>query len=179
MIKSASIVEHDDIILKPNVGHLWLSAVDGGDFFKLEDLMEDGINLNLKMTDGTTLFLYFIDNILKLDKSIDDEINYSTDVKNIVEKMLKDENLDVNICDYYGDSALNSAILNWDTEIIKMLLQHPNIDVNIKNSEGDTPLMLASTLDNKEVVELLLKHPNIDVKITNVLGQDYLTIGKC
>jgi len=80
-------------------------------------------------------------------------------------------NLDINLTNSIGNTALHNAVLKNKLEIVKLLLAQDKIEVNIPNNEGKTPLYYA-VLENKlEIVELLLKHQKIDVNLKNNIGK--------
>lgn len=102
-------------------------------------------------------------------------------IKNI-ELLILHKNLNINIQNRLGASALHIAImLNANTsssnytitemqEIIEMLVKHERIDINLKDFFGCTPLHIAITYNDINTVELLLSHPKIDVNIQNING---------
>ena len=94
------------------------------------------------------------------------------------------ENLNINIQNYYGETVLHLAIntrnavimhlkRKWPlsrcvdryTKIVKFLL-NKGADVSLQNYDGETPLHLAASYEMECIVKLLL-HYNADVNITN------------
>ena len=94
------------------------------------------------------------------------------------------EQLNVNLQNYYKETALHLAINTRDavimhskkkwpfnrctdryTKIVKFLL-NMGADVNQQNYDGDTPLHLAARYEMEYIVKLLL-HYNADINITN------------
>jgi ankyrin repeat protein len=69
-----------------------------------------------------------------------------------VKLLLNYPNIDVNIQNEHGVTALMMAVSNsygFSTEeTVKMLLKHPNIDVNIQDENGWTALMYAIKYSN-------------------------------
>ncbi len=81
-------------------------------------------------------------------------------------KILLNSDINVNVRDAYGQTALMLASFKGSTEIVKMLLDK-GADVNIASNEGRTALMLASKYGHVDVLELLLqKDANINVGTT-------------
>lgn len=115
--------------------------------------------------------------------------------------LLKNKNIDVNLQDNKGYTALMYASCSGEIffnpvsvwientsnyqDIVRMLLNVNNINVNLKNNEekdlfnnirgGNNALMLASNKLFSEIISLLLKS-NIDVNDTNMSGDNALTV---
>ena len=85
-----------------------------------------------------------------------------------VVKLLLKENVDVNVQDEEGVTALMIASENGHTQVVDLLLK-ANVDVNVQDEEGVTALMIASENGHTQVVEVLLKE-NADVNIQNKEG---------
>lgn len=118
--------------------------------------------------------------------------------KNIVKILLEYQNIDINIQNDDGSTALHlacwkgqtasscnsflgyflnmSSICEEDyTEVVKTLLAFPNIDVNIQDEDGKTPLHVACLRycfpnDTQEVVKALLANADINVNIQDKWG---------
>ncbi len=65
--------------------------------------------------------------------------------------------IDINIVNTDGNTALMLAAFNGHDEIIEILLK-AKADVNKRNPDGRTALMFASTINKPSAVELLLKN---------------------
>ena len=78
-------------------------------------------------------------------------------------------NLDINLMNSIGNTALHNAVLK-KLEIVELLLAQDKIEVNIPNNEGDTPLHNAVLKNKLEIVKLLLEHQKIDVNIPDNKG---------
>jgi len=72
----------------------------------------------------------------------------------IIELLLKHENIDVNIQNIDGNTPLHISLYTND-DIAKLLLDHKDIDVNIQNIDGNTPLQITT---NPEIIELIKNH---------------------
>ncbi len=88
-----------------------------------------------------------------------------------VKHILKNENVNINIQDDLGNTALMVASIWGETEIVKYLLTYEKEDVNpnLQNVHGTTALMYASYRGYIEVVKLLL---NYERKSVNPYLQD-------
>ncbi|KAK8798823.1 hypothetical protein WA158_007907 [Blastocystis sp. Blastoise] len=66
-------------------------------------------------------------------------------------------NVDLNLKDETGKTALHWACDRGHEDIVDLLLEHP-IDVNIKDNDGCTALSLALTCEYNEIAEKLVEH---------------------
>jgi hypothetical protein len=89
----------------------------------------------------------------------------------IAEDLIRNSNVNVNLQNSRGDTALMQAIQQNRVELIEALLQRKDIDVNLQNSRGDTALMLAVDKIHPEMVERLLTKPGIKLN-ENINSQD-------
>jgi ankyrin repeat protein len=102
-----------------------------------------------------------------------------------IQKLLSNDNLDVNAVNEHNFSPLFSAVWNHNptkgvdnAEIVQLLLQHSDIDVNTLNGHGYTPLSDASMHGNTKIVQLLLQHKHIDVNgLESMQSPLYLAAG--
>lgn len=82
--------------------------------------------------------------------------------RDIVEWLLTLPMIDVNICDFSGESVLSHAVEEADVSIIEMLLQRPEIEFKY-NFNGVGPLHRAARIKNPQlslaITKLLLAHP--------------------
>ncbi|KAG4102104.1 ankyrin repeat-containing domain protein [Neocallimastix lanati (nom. inval.)] len=110
------------------------------------------------------------------------------DYERIVKMLLKRPDINVNLHDKQGgtaltwsfssftffskfnsfqvddtDDALSNAVKGSYEKIVVLLLNHRNIDVNAECKNGCTALMYTIARGQNKVVELLLRHPKIDV----------------
>jgi len=90
--------------------------------------------------------------------------------KEACKAILENEDVDVNLQNKYGDTALIGAAYNGYTEIVELLLAHPEIDVNAQNAYGITALINAAENGRTGIVKVLLAHPEIDVNLQDVYG---------
>jgi ankyrin repeat protein len=96
--------------------------------------------------------------------------------KEIVQVLLKNENINVNKQDYNGRTALMNASEYGQKEVVELLLDKKDTDVN-KQDEGErTALMIASENEHIEIVELLLQYKNINVNKQDKHGNSALMI---
>lgn len=85
---------------------------------------------------------------------------------NIVSLVVNYNQLDVNIADVNGETALFHAAQIGDSAMVNLLLQKKDIDVNIANNDGWTPLYSATLYSETDCVKLLLeKSCSIDCNI--------------
>ncbi len=79
--------------------------------------------------------------------------------------------VDVNLKDNSGSTALWLAIEEFNLTEVQILLSHANIDVNVESCEGRTPLIHAVSFDDGygSIAKHLLAHHNINV---NCMARD-------
>jgi ankyrin repeat protein len=75
--------------------------------------------------------------------------------KETVQILLKDERIEINQHDKYGDTALMWACSEGHKEIVEMLIQDKQIQINQQNKIGYTSLMLASERGHEDIVQML------------------------
>jgi len=130
----------------------------------VEAALQSGIDVNTKYEYGQTLLMGAVQQ---------DPAAMGYRKIKLLELLLSVPNIDVNITDIWGQSALHRAVNNKNHEALKLLLDVPIIDVNKRDNQGMTGLMLAVTNHHNSVVELL-KAPNIDVNMKTACGDSLL-----
>jgi ankyrin repeat protein len=93
--------------------------------------------------------------------------------KEIVAFLLKND-IDVNQQGEYGWTALISASLKGQKEIVQILLQDKKIQINQQEKNGHTALILASVGGHREIVQMLLQVENIQINQETKLGKTAL-----
>ncbi len=98
----------------------------------------------------------------------------------IVKLLLNQPNIDINIVDSGGLSALSAAAMRGHTEIMKLLLQAPGIIIDSSNNNADSALLQAAENGHIQAVKLLLDTPGVNFFATktnrNYLVQDALML---
>ena len=89
-----------------------------------------------------------------------------------VVQALLSHGVDVNVTDWWGQTALFAAASRGNVEVVQTLLTH-GVDVNLTDQRGQTALFAAASVGNVEVVQVLLSH-GVDVNVTDELGQTAL-----
>ena len=79
----------------------------------------------------------------------------------IVKLLLEQPNININIVDHYGISALTAAAMHGHVDIMTILLQRPEIIINRQNNEGKNPLPYAAKNGHSEAVRLLVNIPGL------------------
>ena len=92
----------------------------------------------------------------------------------IVRMMLEKPEIDVNLQDKDGWTAIMRASRWGYTEIVKLLLERPEIEINLQTSSGSTALMMASYSGHIEIVQLLLERPENDINLQTKRGETAL-----
>lgn len=82
----------------------------------------------------------------------------------IINHLLREYNLDVNMQNATGNSALWYGVAKKSSAVVNQLLQDPRVQVDVLNREGQTVLRLAVLQGSRDLVSLLLSrgaNPNI------------------
>ncbi len=77
--------------------------------------------------------------------------------------LLNEGNLDINVKDKDGRTALILAVEHKHISIVDSLRKYKNIDINVKDKNDRTALMLAVEHKHVSIVNSLLKYKNIDI----------------
>lgn len=93
----------------------------------------------------------------------------------LLELMLLQKEIDVNIKNNIGMSALHYGVQSGWVQGIEELLNY-GADVNLSGERGNTPLMDSILWDKTECAFVLLAHDNIKVNIKNAEGNTALMI---
>ncbi|KAH6909928.1 hypothetical protein BKA70DRAFT_1148496, partial [Coprinopsis sp. MPI-PUGE-AT-0042] len=75
--------------------------------------------------------------------------------------------VEVNLADAGGCSALMMAAWHGHKSAVKLLLAYPEIQINLVDHDGWSALMLAANEGREGVIELLLAYPGIQVNLVN------------
>lgn len=96
---------------------------------------------------------------------------------NFLKKLLEYENVNVNLQDENGFTALHFAVEEGYPEMLKEILSTKEVNVNLKDKFGNTPLWRAvhNKPDKKEIIWMLIKK-KADIKIKNEYGISALKI---
>lgn len=85
------------------------------------------IDINYIGTHGTTILIELCENVY---------------LKRSITKILKNERLDVNICEFSGWHALNACCAHNGSEALKLLLQHTKTNVNPDSLQYGHPIKI-------------------------------------
>lgn len=80
--------------------------------------------------------------------------------------------LDINVRDAYGDTALHLA----ESTGVAGLLLEKGLDVNVQNTDGNTALHCALQFRSAELIHFLMDHTKLDSDIQNKKGEHYMHI---
>jgi ankyrin repeat protein len=89
---------------------------------------------------------------------------------------LLNTNIDINLQNNIGWTALMYASKYNKIDIVKLLLKREDIDINIQNKYGWTALMIASRFGKIDIVNLLLQKDDININIQDNIGRTALIL---
>ncbi len=159
--------KNNDINLQNDRGWTVLMHAARGTGNNMEDL--EIVNLILKYKPDVNIQSYIYEKTALM----------SSGSAAIINSLLEVDEININLQDYFGDTALMRSIVTHlpnekyqkqALEKVKRLLKDKNIDVNLQNFDGDTPLMVAVEENNLDMVNALLQHPQINVNLRNNEG---------
>eukprot|EP00803_Ostreobium_quekettii_P011008 evm.model.scf_791.4 EVM.evm.TU.scf_791.4 scf_791:35567-44650(+) len=129
--KLRQAIEDKDVLL--------LDAVSEGDIDEVEQLIEDGADVDAVDGNGNTALM---------QATLDGELD--------VVRVLLDAGADVNKQGSFGATAIRIAVEIEDAAILELLLKS-GADTEVRDEEGATPLVAAVIFDALEMVKILLK----------------------
>ena len=94
----------------------------------------------------------------------------------IAKQLLDKKDIDVNLQNKDGNTALILASDKGHTEIAKQLLDKKDINVNLQTIDGDTALTFASYKGHTEIAKQLLDKKDIDVNLQSKYGKTALIL---
>ena len=89
-----------------------------------------------------------------------------------------DENIDVNVQNGIGLSALHYAVMDRSTRVFEALLEHPGLNVNLPDAHGQTALHYAISKGYTSVVNRLLEHDDILVHVKDNAGRTPVSLAR-
>jgi len=122
-----------------------------GDLEEVKDALKRCVNINTKGEKGWTGLMWAVRN----------------SHNSVVELLLKTPNIDVNIVNNYGHTALHCAVIVNNIEGLKLLHSHPSLTALTLNQKdknfGATPVMWAVRSGELEQLALLAADPRVDL----------------
>lgn len=133
-------------------------------------LIKEGADVNLKNKVGRIAF-DFIDSIsvkrelgLYSKQYMDEEVQKEVDKENsmnVAKGKAKDESKDIEVLDFFGDTALKKACKAGDMIQVKKLIE-AGADINVVCGDGKTVFMWACEQKNEELIKALLDGSRVD-----------------
>jgi pectate lyase len=139
-----------------------LFAAQNGEQEKVEALLDQGVDINLRDSEGNTSLYYA-----------------AREGHGEVAQLLIEKGADVTVKDAQGMTPLYFAVGNGMDAVAELIIAHDNIDVNVQTDRGWTPLHMAVVQGHKEIVQSLIDH-GAEVNVKNRGGQtpiDFATRG--
>ena len=167
---------------------LWRAAESGNVQCVKLLLGAEGIDLNRKDNDGRTPLYQAFDNayhnecamlllqtpgVTSTAEERSTFLRWSVDRNhaNSVKYLLATPDIDVNLADSDGRTALYCAVDNSNPQCMNLLLEAPDIDVNKAANNGETPLYRAVESEKPNAVKALLEVSGIDVNKADSEGR--------
>lgn len=141
-----------------NYNFLWLTAAPT-DWVESIKSIRDKVDVNAKSQDWHWPYTGWT--ALMIAASINPH-------DNMLKYLLEIPEIDFNLQNNEGNTALHLAVGNHRISRVKLLLQKPGINVNLPNLVGNTPLMFAAELGLKEIIQSLLETPVIKINRQNI-----------
>ena len=126
----------------------FLAAIREGDYHTIENLIENGANINMQDSYRHT----------PLHLAVQEE-------REDIVSLLLTHGANVNRQTQFGDTPLHTAVDNWYDDIAKLLVEN-GADTNIYNNNFERPYDIAINRGNEEMIEYLYKHTN-DPNVNN------------
>jgi ankyrin repeat protein len=140
----------------------WFDAIMDNNISLVKNMINDGIDVNIKENHGYTGLIYAIRDIRK-------------EKVELVKLLLEQPDIDVNYREpNYWWTAFMTAVFRGYKNIIKLLLEYPGIDINCKDTVDLTTLLRATERNYIDIIKILLQQPNIDVKSVDVNGRNFI-----
>ena len=97
---------------------------------------------------------------------------------NIVRRLCQVSEIDPNISDEYGDTALFLALYLNHIECVKILRTVPKTNWNMKNRIGEYPIIIAIEHQSisMDILEIILSVPDLDLSVTSAYGRNVAQI---
>jgi serine/threonine protein kinase len=82
--------------------------------------------------------------------------------------------MNVNLRNESGLTALHFAVIGGQHDIVLLLLEFPTLDLNCVDEQGETPLIMAAKRNKLRMAELLLQNKRVRVNMKDKLGNTAL-----
>ncbi|XP_076285725.1 uncharacterized protein LOC143211701 isoform X2 [Lasioglossum baleicum] len=175
-----------DSIIKELTKRLF-DAVKYDDFGEVQCLINQGVSVKVKDSDGQTLLQCAVSNgklkvvqylvekgadVTERNGSGDAPLHYATKSDKLeVVQYLVEKGADVNVKDNSGRTPLHYAADHGTLEVVRYLIEEINGNINVKDNNGQTPLHFAAKSDKLEVVKYLIEEKGANVNVKDNDGQ--------
>lgn len=139
-----------------------LEAINSGDIEKLEELIEDGVDIKQKDEHGMTVLFWAA---------------WYGQIE-MFEYLLENQYSQITEKDKYGGTPFFLAAAGGQVEMCRYLIAKKHYQINEKNNQAETAFFLAAYKGKTAVLEYFLTLPGIDLKETNTStsGHNVLSI---
>jgi len=91
--------------------------------------------------------------------------------KHVLSQLLSRPDLQMNLANKYGLTALHTAARFNVEAVVDDLLNHPKINPNLQTKKGCSPAMVAAKYCSTEVLKLLLRDKRVDLALLDTQGR--------
>lgn len=92
----------------------------------------------------------------------------------MVKHMVEEENVDVSVQNYNGNTILFFACRSGDFDLVKYIVEDVKVDVHKKNRFGENVLFVACENKDDKILKYLIEEKNVDFNVINVFGENLL-----
>jgi hypothetical protein len=95
----------------------------------------------------------------------------------VLKELMMKKNIDVNVRNGLGNTALHESVRNGHSFLVEWLLRSKNAEVGLADNDGNTALHFAVTHNSVSIVRLLLEN-GADIQIKNKAKRSALEIAR-
>lgn len=99
--------------------------------------------------------------------------------EHIVKFLLSFKDIDVNVQNKSGKTALHLSVDAKRPNMAKLLLTNPKLKINLQDNNGNTALIYAAIGGQENIMKLLLRNSHIDVNLQNKYGSTAFIHAAC
>jgi ankyrin repeat protein len=130
----------------------FLYAIESSNLFLFRDALEDGVDVNFRTDkDGNTPMMILLMSMSVILNGAKEEEDFNS----MFDELCEHKQLDINICNDDGNSALHFACMFQNKRGIEKLVSIDKIELSLKNNDQETPIMYAKRMKVTHIVKIL------------------------